>query len=127
MTDPFAYFRSRELALRANAVALLRDPSHAFSEPLRVALAWRVTPVDWTPPATPCPSTESAVWCWLWDGVDADEVQIAIASSLPVEDVRHWLRQLIANRLIYPDGTIAAIVDEIGNRALAEVTLPKGL
>ena len=122
MPDYLSPFRSRESAFRANAVALLRDPAA-----LRVALAWRVTPVAWSFPSTTCPDSEAAIWQWLWEGVDVDETTIAQAAAVAPEDARHFLRIAILNRLIYPDGTIASIVDEIGNRALAESTLPKGL
>lgn len=125
--DFLAPFRAREHAFRANAITLLRDPTHAYSAPLRVALAWRVLPVAWTLPQSPCPMTEAEIWLWLWEGVEADETALAEACGIPPEDVRHWLKQLIANRLIYPDSTVANVVDEIGNRALADVSLPKGL
>lgn len=122
MSDWLAPFRAREMALRANAVALLRSPAV-----LRVALAWRVTPIACELPASPCPAGESAIWRWIWEGVDVDEDAIAAAAGVAPEDARHFLRALILNRLIYPDGSVATIVDEVGNRALAEATLPKGL
>lgn len=122
MADLFAPFRARELAFRANAVALLRDP-----DAVRVALSWRSVPVAWKFPDSAPPADEAGIWRWIWTEVDADEADLARASGVAPADVRYWLRVLIANRLIYPDGTIADVVDELANRQVAEATLPKGL
>lgn len=122
MADWLAPFRAREPVFRANAAALLMDPAC-----VRVALAWRGLVVSWELPETPCPETEGGAWGWLWEGVDADEEALAQAAGIAPRDARYYLRVLIANRLIYPDGTVADIVDEIGNRQVSGATLPRGL
>lgn len=127
MADWLDQFRRREADFRGAAVALLRTGAPADNAPLRLALAWQAVDPTWEPPADPCPATESAIWRWIWEGVDVDEGEIARAAGVAIEDVRHYLPQLIANRLIYPDGTVSSVVQDVANRAVIDQTLPKGL
>lgn len=125
MVDWLGHWRRTEDARRSAALQLTRSDAL-----LRVALAWALLPVTFDPPtdvaAAQVPDSEPEVWRWLWDFCDADERELAAAAGVLPEDCRLYLKQLIAARLIYPDGTVAAVVTETAERQLAD-TLPRGL
>lgn len=120
--DPFVQFRRREQALQANAVAVLQAPAA-----LRVALAWRAVRIEFEPPETEPPESEAECWLWIWSGVDTDETALSQAAGVCTHDLRYWLNVLIRNRMIYPDGSVAEIVETIAQRQIGETTLPRGL
>lgn len=130
MSDRFAHFRAQEHRYRAGAVMLLErreGDAKILAAPLRLALAWRSVEVSWEVPESDCPESERAVWEWLWSNVTVDYLRLAQASGQTVEDVEHWIPQLIASRLLYPDGSIASIVDQIAEGVINGAVRPKGI
>jgi len=125
MVDWLGHWRRTEDARRSTALQLTRSDAL-----LRVALAWSLLPVSFDPPADTAaaqlPDSEPEIWLWLWDFCDADERELAAAAGVLPEDCRLYLKQLIASRLIYPDGTVAAVVTDTAERQMAD-TLPRGL
>lgn len=57
-------------------------------------------------------NSENAIWDWLWENThfSADEVQIK--SAISANQIEPGLKLLIANRIIYPDGTINSFVQK---------------
>jgi len=78
----------------------------------RIALAWKQTEVTRARRATKLrASSEAEVWSWLWENARYDRA--ALLGRIPNSTARteRNLNALIANRVLYPDGTINPFVE----------------
>lgn len=113
----------RGLEQNQDAVVVLGDENA-----MKVLVAWTHVDNVWTKPSKPAPAIVSGkmskLWQWVVSGWDTDVMMrdIARAAGLPVAIVHDKLNVLIGNRLIYPDGTMAA-----GARAALSVHTAKKL
>src|SRR3990167_4511428 len=117
MADPLYHFKSQEARYRIGGLLLLSDRPL-----LTVAAAWGAAEVSWTlPPLDEAPESEGSVWTWLFSGSVYDEESLATAAQVSVHDLRIALRRLKHMRLIYPDGTVTAIVTDLAHAMLTDV------
>jgi hypothetical protein len=87
-----------------NAVVILGD-----DEAVRVLSAFRMVEHRWSYPRAKPPANASkvATWKWLTSTWRIDTDELARAAGLSEETAQSKLDVLLANRLIYPDGTIS--------------------
>lgn len=82
------------------------------AELIRIVLAWKESTVTCTSRTTKLPgNSEDEVWSWLWENVCYDRV--ALLGRIPNATARTEknLDALIANRVLYPDGTANPFVE----------------
>ena len=73
----------------------------------RIALAWTNTPVRRLKRLTPLQTeSESDVWEWLWHNTRFSRDELLHRIPPTDRKIERTLDSLIANRLLYPDGTI---------------------
>jgi len=53
---------------------------------------------------------EVQVWKWLWDNTLFSDAELAEASSIREDLIGRRMAPLIANRILYPDGTVNSFV-----------------
>jgi len=53
---------------------------------------------------------ESEIWDWLWQNTEFSIDEIKMKSSVSSFEIESSLRFLIANRIIYPDGSVNSFV-----------------
>jgi hypothetical protein len=125
MSDPVAYFRAREDADRGRFF-LSRNP-----ELLPICAAWKLAGVVLRVPADlapeEIPDTEAGAWLLLWECSEVDAAALVAIAGIDPANYRYHMRTLIAARLIYPDGSVPAYVEEEIQRASISTGLPKGL
>ena len=54
--------------------------------------------------------SDSNTWIWLWKNARFSQEELARASGVPLPRCEEKLNTLIANRAIYPDGTVNSFV-----------------
>ena len=82
------------------------------AELIRIAAAWRNTEVARARRLTKFSGqTESEVWAWLWENALYDRA--ALLARIPNANARTAknLDALMANRVLYPDGTLNMFVE----------------
>ena len=72
----------------------------------QLAAAWPRISVHRDPVREPAPSNPTASWEWLWNQVTYSSAALAAMSGLSEESVKRQMPTLIANRLVYPDGSL---------------------
>lgn len=101
LLDPF---RDQE---PLSAVLIMDD-----DEAKKIAAAWLRVPGKWAPVDESPPQAMNELWPWIWKGLAPPPPELAgiLAdfTALPQAEVSEKLAMLIANRLIFPDGTISA-------------------
>jgi len=82
------------------------------SEPrTRIVIAWPNMKTSITKNIVPLKTdVESEIWDWLWRNTEFSIDELRMKSSLSSHQINGWLRPLIANRIIYPDGTVNSFV-----------------
>jgi len=78
---------------------------------LKIAAAWTGIRIE-RRNAARCPRDDAGdeLWDWLWDGVSYSFAEIALRTGLSTHLVERRLPGLIANKVIYPDGTVNSFV-----------------
>lgn len=54
--------------------------------------------------------SENAIWDWLWENTRFSPDEVHIRSAVSMNEVESGMKLLIANRIIYPDGTVNSFV-----------------
>ena len=88
-----------------NGIVIIGD-----DELTRVLVAFRNTEHKWSMPRKAAPAESStlvAKWRWLTATWKFDLESLVLATGMSEETIDHKIDMLVANRLIYPDGTIA--------------------
>lgn len=123
MVDVFHTYRAREPRERYAALILAKDP-----DAVSVAAAWEAAEVSFILPESPPPlSCPKQLWLWFWGGCQYDIDEIAELAQLSTHDCEVHLRTLKGFRLIYPDGTIAAVTKEFIEAGINRALMPNGL
>ena len=86
-----------------------------------IAAAWELVPCTWQHPQTPPPGEPIGQWKWLWGGVSFDLDSLVEAAEPSLRDVlKDKLSKLMAFHVIYPDGSIAKMLQVEINRQVRE-------
>ena len=82
------------------------------SEPrTRIVIAWTNTKTSVSKEISPLKTdVESEIWEWLWQNTEFSLDELRMKSSVSSLEIDRLLRPLVANRLIYPDGTVNSFV-----------------
>ena len=82
------------------------------AELMRIAVAWMQTDVTCARPLTKLRgASESEVWSWLWENARYDREGLLARISSAAARTEKSLAALIANRVLYPDGTLNSFVE----------------
>jgi hypothetical protein len=77
----------------------------------RIVIAWTNTKTSISKKVSPLKTdVESEIWDWLWQNTEFSLDELRMKSSVSSLEINGWLRPLIANRIIYPDGTLNSFV-----------------
>jgi hypothetical protein len=80
-------------------------------ELLRIIVAWMQTAVCRTRRLTKLQDeSETQVWAWLWENMQYDRMELLTRVPNATAKTERNLDALIANRVLYPDGTVNAFV-----------------
>ncbi|MBM3333540.1 hypothetical protein FJY63_02655 [Candidatus Sumerlaeota bacterium] len=104
-TEKLDYFKGLE---RPEAVLLIAGSSQL----VRIAVAWRDTRISKARRLTKSPrKSDEAVWRWLWESVRYSRKDLL--ARIPLSDSRtpRDFDALVANRVLYPDGTLNSFVE----------------
>lgn len=78
---------------------------------IRMVVAWTNMETLKADEMTPLKGeTENGIWKWLWENTNYSLDDLRVKSSVSSQEIEGRLRPLIANRIIYPDGTINSFV-----------------
>lgn len=72
----------------------------------RITAAWPQVRLHRAQVDSPVPLNRAEQWRWLWEHVRYSIADVAVVSGISERSASRFLPQLIANRLIYPDGTL---------------------
>jgi hypothetical protein len=86
----------------------------------KVLVAWPRITITRKPNSDPLPEDDNGVWRWLWRGVEFDANELASIAAIHVLMARQKVDQLRGNRLIFPDGTIAKMAEQLMTAKAAE-------
>lgn len=82
------------------------------AELMRIAVAWMHTDVTRARPLTKLRgASESEVWSWLWENARYDREGLLARIPSAAARTEKSLAALIANRVLYPDGTLNSFVE----------------
>ena len=77
----------------------------------RIVIAWTNTRTSVSKKISPLKTdVESEIWEWLWQNTEFSLDELRMKSSVSSLEIDRLLRPLVANRLIYPDGTVNSFV-----------------
>jgi len=77
----------------------------------RIVIAWTNTKTTMLKNISPLKTNvESEIWDWLWQNTAFSLDELRMKSSVSSLEIDRLLRPLVANRLIYPDGTVNSFV-----------------
>lgn len=77
----------------------------------RIVIAWQNTKISILNEITPLNTDiESEVWDWLWENTAFSFDELSVKSVLSSYDIEKRIKPLIANRILYPDGTVNSFV-----------------
>jgi len=77
----------------------------------RIVIAWTNTKTSVSKKISPLNTdVESEIWEWLWQNTEFSLDELRMKSSVSSLEIERLLRPLVANRLIYPDGTVNSFV-----------------
>ncbi len=104
LADELLSFKSDPTTNDSAAALVLGD-----DDAVRVLAAFRNVEHKWRAPKKKRPESPTliALWRWLTSSWEIDVAGIGEAAGLSEEVVEGKIEMLLANRLIYPDGTIA--------------------
>lgn len=105
------------------SAAVLLDEEGFDLVTIRVLNAWVSSDHDWKQPSRPCPDDgrpTARAFAWLVAGMQIDYVAIADAAGVSRTQARQRLAQLLGNRLIYPDGSMAKVARAAMQAAIAK-------
>ena len=77
---------------------------------VRILVAWMNMPVGRRKRLTPLPENGEARWEWLWRNASYSVAELARCLPFPDNEPDRKLHALIANKVLYPDGTINGYV-----------------
>jgi hypothetical protein len=81
------------------------------SASLRIAVAWTAISIPRVEVPEPLPhDVRVDLWAWLWNGVSYSIADVAVRTDLTAYVIERKLPGLIANKVIYPDGTVNSFV-----------------
>jgi len=78
---------------------------------IRIVVAWMNMPVERTRRFTPFPEDREQQWEWLWRHAVYSTARLAAYVPSSDRDLEQKLQALIANKVLYPDGTVNGYVD----------------
>jgi hypothetical protein len=77
----------------------------------RIVIAWTNTKTSVLMKVGPLNTdVESEIWDWLWHNTEFSLDELRMKSAISSIEIENRLRPLIANRIIYPDGTVNSFV-----------------
>lgn len=89
--------------------AVLLVASH--KEYVNIAAAWMQCRVRAKATPAGCPDKpDSDIWAWLWENAHFSRAALKERSGVPEKRFEDRLDTLVANRVLYPDGTINSFV-----------------
>lgn len=104
-----AAFKESDKKQQVEQVGVLVVEDGFDADSVRLLSAWLHTDLKWKPPSKKVPSgANPRAWAWLAAGMQVDYNRLADAAGVTRSIARQKLARLIAVRLVYPDGTIAA-------------------
>ncbi len=81
------------------------------SASLKIAVAWGGISIRRVELGKPSPDEPDALrWDWLWSSVSYSIAEVAVRTGLTTYLIERKLPGLVANRVIYPDGTLNSFV-----------------
>ena len=95
-------------------------------ELVRIAVAWSTTHIERKEELSPFTGdSESDAWEWLWRNTDYGCDELMRKTGVNELWFDEKLRQLIANRVIYPDGTVNSFVQRYLREKVLKLFDPK--
>ena len=102
--ERLAQFKGNE---KPEVVLLVADDA----ELIRIIIAWTTIPVSRSEKLTTLRGgSEHDVWDWLWKNAKYSLQDLATTSGVSGHTLERTLQGLIANRILYPDGTANSFV-----------------
>lgn len=80
------------------------------AELMRIAVAWSGTPVVRKKRLSTC--REDDIWRWLWDNANYSREEFLRRLPVTPERANRMFESLVANRVLYPDGTVNSFVQK---------------
>jgi hypothetical protein len=87
----------------------------------RIIIAWTNTKTSMLRNISPLKTNvESEIWDWLWQNTAFSLDELRLKSAVSSLDINGLVRPIIANRIIYPDGSVNSFVQRyLRERVLA--------
>jgi hypothetical protein len=102
LIDLLPRFKREEQKYLHTAVMLAGD-----SDSQKILSTWSTLPVSWKDPSGPPPEDDRLLWDWIWGGTGIDWDSFSDRSGIALVRLKRLFEPLRANRLLYPDGTLA--------------------
>ena len=80
---------------------------------IRIVVAWMNTPVKRRKRLTTLPEDREEQWEWLWQNASYSFESLAQRLPFLDKESEQKLQALIANRVLYPDGTVNSYVERL--------------
>ena len=80
---------------------------------IRIVVAWMNMPVDRRKRLTALPEDRAQQWEWLWQNASFSSETLARRLPFLDKELAQKLRALIANKVLYPDGSVNSYVERL--------------
>jgi len=80
---------------------------------VRIVVAWMNMPIGRRKRLTPFPQDAGQRWEWLWRHAECSAERLAKYVPSSDKGLEQKLQALIANKVLYPDGTVNGYVDRL--------------
>jgi len=78
---------------------------------IRIVVAWMNMPIERRRRLTPFPQDAEQQWEWLWRNATYSTERLAKYMPSSDKELEQKVQALIANRVLYPDGTVNSYVE----------------
>jgi len=78
---------------------------------IRIVVAWTNMPIERRKRLTPFPPVEEQQWEWLWRNAVYSAERLAKYVPSSDKELEQKLQALVANKVLYPDGTVNGYVE----------------
>ena len=80
---------------------------------IRIVVAWTSLPIERRKRLTPFPQDVGQQWEWLWQNAVYSTERLAKYIPSSDKELEQKLQALIANKALYPDGTVNGYVERL--------------
>ena len=93
---------------------------------IRIVVAWMNMPIERYKRPTPFPQDAEQQWQWLWQNATYSPERLARYVPSSDKDLDQKVQALIANRVLYPDGTVNSYVEHFLRARIVETLSSAG-